>query len=236
MFFNEFINTRRKELGMSIDELVRRSGIPKGTLSKITSGIHSNPTLGTALALCKALDCTLNDMVGQLSQSTVSTAEMRHLKKYRVLDSYGKEAVDGLTDIEYERCTAVPEAETEYITLKLAYLAASAGTGDYLSDEDYEHITVKRTTETEQADFAVRVNGNSMEPTYYDGDILLVEGAPYINIGDIGIFVVNGCGYVKEYGGHKLISHNRAYKDILLHEHDVVLCSGRVLGVLDEAV
>ncbi|MCU6720711.1 S24 family peptidase [Porcipelethomonas ammoniilytica] len=51
---------------------------------------------------------------------------------------------------------------------------------------------------------AVRISGDSMEPTYCDGDILLVEGLPYINISDIGVFVVNGDGYVKEYGGDRV--------------------------------
>lgn len=67
MTFNEFINYRRKELDMSVDELVKRSGIPKGTLSKITAGINTNPTLSTIQALCSALNCSLDDAVNSQS-------------------------------------------------------------------------------------------------------------------------------------------------------------------------
>ena len=38
-------NNMRKISGMSLDEISEISGIPKGTLSKITSGITKNPGL-----------------------------------------------------------------------------------------------------------------------------------------------------------------------------------------------
>ena len=63
MSFNEYIYLRRKQLNMSVDELVRKSGIPKGTLSKITAGINTNPTLSTIEALCAALNCTIDEAV-----------------------------------------------------------------------------------------------------------------------------------------------------------------------------
>lgn len=232
MFFNEFINSRRKELGMSIDDLVRESGVPKGTLSKITSGINTNPTLSTVEAICKALNCTLNDAIGTKECQTVTNAELGMIKKHRTLDEYGKKAVVDLLETEYNRCQAAIKTEnSEIIMKKIARLAVSAGTGDYLDGEEFERIALARTPEAVQADFAVRVNGDSMEDTYYDDDILLVESTPHINVGDIGVFVVNGDGYVKEFGGDRLISHNAKYPDIMLHDYDMVLCSGRVIGV-----
>lgn len=113
MAFNEFINIRRKELGMSIDELVIKSGIPKGTLSKITAGINTNPTLSTVETLCKALNCTLNDAVGYVEENQATPNEMVQIKKYRILDKYGKEAVDSVLDVEYKRCTSIAEEQQE---------------------------------------------------------------------------------------------------------------------------
>lgn len=155
--------------------------------------------------------------------------------KMDYLDSYGRKAVHDLLETEYGRCISQASlSETEqHIEIRLSRLSASAGMGDPLSDEAYETITVKRTPESERADFAIRVNGDSMEETYSDGDILLVESTPQINNGDIGIFVVNGEGYVKEFGGNRLISHNSSYADIMLHDYDVIMCSGRVIGVAD---
>lgn len=234
MYFNEFINNRRKELGMSIDELVKKSGVPKGTLSKITSGINTNPTLTTVEAICKALKCTLNDAVGTGVSQSFSATEMTTLKKYRALDEHGKEIVDSVLEIEYKRCSKISvSSQMDAIRIRMSTLAASAGTGEYLDDESYRMISIKRTDAAEQADFAVKVNGRSMEDTYYDGDVLLVESTQDINIGEIGVFTVNGEGYVKEYGGDRLISHNDEYDDIMLHEYDDFRCSGRVIGVAE---
>lgn len=236
MKLNEYVNQRRKELNMSVDELVIKSGIPKGTLSKITAGINTNPTLSTVEALCKALECSLNDIVGNVHIDAFSLSEKNIIKKYRTLDEYGKEAVDGLLDTEYRRCTSVPEeVKPEIVHIKLAQLPASAGTGAELYEENYEIMSVRASDLTKQADFAVKVSGDSMESTFFDGDILLIESMPFINEGDIGIFVVNGGGFVKEYGGDRLISHNDKYPDIKLTEHDVVICSGRVIGALEES-
>lgn len=154
--------------------------------------------------------------------------------KFDQLDKYGRKAVRDLLDIEYERCKTSETSEPNpTIEIRLSRLAASAGTGEHLNDEDYENILVKRTLESERADFAVMVNGDSMESTYSDGDILLVESTPRINIGDIGIFTVNSEGFVKEFGGDRLISHNDAYDDIMLHDYDMLMCFGKVIGVAE---
>lgn len=97
---------------MSIDELVEKSGIPKGTLSKITAGISTNPTLSTVEALCNALKCSLNDAVGYVEDNQITSDELSHIKKYRTLDEYGKEAVDNVLDVEHRRCTAESKPET----------------------------------------------------------------------------------------------------------------------------
>lgn len=56
------INEIRKRKGLSIDELCELSGIPKGTLSKITAGITTSPTLDTVRAIANALGCKLDDL------------------------------------------------------------------------------------------------------------------------------------------------------------------------------
>ena len=164
-----------------------------------------------------------------------NSEEIDHIKKYRSLDNHGRKIIDYCLNEEYDRCVAAQteQEEPEIISIKFAHLPASAGTGIDLSEENYSSLKVKANDLTRSADFAVRVSGDSMEPTYNDGDILLVEQLP-INIGDIGIFILNGDGYVKEFGGDRLISHNKKYPDIKLSEHDVIMCPGRVIGVLEE--
>ena len=233
MTFNEFVNQRRKELNMSVDDLVEKSKVPKSTVSKITAGINVNPTLNTVELLCKALECSLNDAVGYVEKNTVTIKEMAHIKKYRVLDEHGKDMVDTVLNKEHERILSYEAEETpEEYFVKYYDMPASAGTGVQLDDEPYQYLKVPETPTTLRADFAIRVSGDSMEPKYYDGDILLVESAIDIEIGEIGIFVLNGAGYVKKKGRKGLISLNENYNDIDVKEYDNCKCVGKVIGKL----
>lgn len=100
MQLNEAINHRRKSLNMSVDDLVKESGVPKGTLSKITAGINANPTLSTVKAICNALGCTLNDLVCDIESSNEQNApiiidksnddKQKLLHNYESLNNTGK--------------------------------------------------------------------------------------------------------------------------------------------------
>ena len=119
----------------------------------------------------------------------------------------------------------------ECITIKHSIYKVSAGKGYSLDDEDWEEINVIRTSESEQADFAVTVDGDSMLPDYKDGDIVLVKQQDTIELGQIGIFTMNNNqGFIKESGENCLISHNPEYDDIVPTENDIIECCGLVLG------
>ena len=49
MWLDSF-NEMRKKSGMSLDELSEKSGVPKGTLSKITSGITKAPASSSVVS------------------------------------------------------------------------------------------------------------------------------------------------------------------------------------------
>ncbi len=75
--------------------------------------------------------------------------------------------------------------------LKLYDIPASAGTGTFLDGYDYEEIEVDRTV-PEEADFAVRVSGDSMTPRFIDEQIVFIKEQQTLVVGDIGIFFLNG--------------------------------------------
>ena len=60
-------------------------------------------------------------------------------------------------------------------SIELYDLPVSAGTGVYLFDTASTSINIPDTAETSGADFALRIKGNSMEPKYRDGDVLLAK-------------------------------------------------------------
>ena len=111
-------------------------------------------------------------------------------------------------------------------------LPVSAGPGVYLDDSTAETIQIPDNEKTGSADFALRIRGNSMEPKYHDGDVLLIEDTDAVEVGELGIFILDGNGYFKKFGGDCLISLNPEYGDILLKEYAEAVCCGRVVGKL----
>ena len=122
--------------------------------------------------------------------------------------------------------------ETEYLYMPFFDLPVSAGTGVYLDSEDAKKIRVPADDETRKSDYVLRVSGDSMEPRYYDGDLVLVKQQQHIEEGEVGIFLYNGEGYIKIFGGDRLISLNPNYKDKIISENDQFLCLGKVMGIL----
>ena len=229
MAFNEFVNQRRKELNMTVDELAARSGLPKGTVSKITAGINQNPKLTTIEALCRALTCSLDEALGLSVLSPTaefSPAEREHIQKYRTLDGYGKQMMDSVLDIEYARCRP---ALRMMITRPCYFIPVSAGFGNPLDNEPAEEIEITDTPQHREGDYVVSVSGNSMLPQFSDGDRVLVKDQPSVEIGEIGIFILNGESYIKKLGFNELISLNPHYPPKPYTPSDSILCCGKVI-------
>lgn len=253
----DVFNEMRKKSGMSLDEISIKSGIPKGTLSKITAGITKAPPLETMRKLVYSMGYTLDDLDRGLEVSdNFSAAEKAHIKKYRLLDPYGKEAVDGVLDVESRRCEAARKEQMEQasetlrksreqseaaeeitppITLHQPYtqVAAAEGAGAFLLDDGYEEISVEMNKYTKQADVILKVVGRSMEPVIADGDRVLVRQQPSVRIGEIGVFIVDGQGYLKEYQADRLVSLNPDIDDVLVGDLQSAECYGKFIKVLN---
>ena len=111
-------------------------------------------------------------------------------------------------------------------------MPVSAGVGVFVDSPASDEIMIPDNERTREADFALRISGNSMEPKYRDGDVLLVANSDYVEVGELGIFILDGNGFFKIYGGDRLISMNTMYGDILLKDFENVSCVGRVIGKL----
>ncbi len=111
-------------------------------------------------------------------------------------------------------------------------MPVSAGTGEFLAESVRTDIVIPDDPRTAEADYALRINGDSMEPKYHSGDIILIQNAEAVEEGELGIFVLDGSGYFKKYGGDHLISLNTKYPPIRLRDFTDVACCGRVVGKL----
>lgn len=101
---------------------------------------------------------------------------------------------------------------------------------------DYEEISEELARSGEY--FALRVNGDSMEPRFVDGDVVIVRKQEDVDNGDIAIMLVNGdeatIKKVQKFdGGINLIPSNRTY-DVLTYSNKEIAqlpvqCIGKVV-------
>lgn len=87
----------------------------------------------------------------------------------------------------------------EYIDMPVSYLPASAGTGAFLDEGNFEMVSVPKASVPNGAKFGVRVSGDSMEPVYNDGQLIWVQPTKELRPGEEGIFTLDGKGYVKSF-------------------------------------
>lgn len=230
----ERIKAARLEKSLKQEELADLVGAKYRSISTWELGT-AKPDCLTLLRICEALNVSPEQILGFPSEKPTSS-EMAMLRKYRHIDDLGKQAVDAVLDIEHERALLAQPKKQKARLLKVDFFsyAASAGTGNFLETVVPEELWVKESPEAEAADFIVPIAGDSMEPTFHSGDKIFVEKCSSVNVGEIGIFVVNGEALIKELGDKCLISHNSAYKPIKLTDDDNVYCCGRVFGIVEE--
>lgn len=218
----------------------------KSDLSQYVSG-KTEPNQDKLFILSKALDVDVAWLMGfdvpivsgatssKLKENSypLSDREYTHITKYRRLDTFSKELVDIVIDKELERSTSNSVLNDNivdfgsYKEIPCYPKLASAGTGEYLFDDIPTNTIKVDSREYPKADYAIQVNGDSMEPTYYDGDTLIVERNAIPAEGQVGIFIVDGASYVKRMGNGELISDNKAYSNIIGQYGE---CLGKVLG------
>jgi len=81
-----FVAARRAELGLSLEDVARLSGCTKSHVWEIEQGRSRNPTIRMALAMCEALQCSLNTLLGtDVSQPVISDDELELVAAYRVI-------------------------------------------------------------------------------------------------------------------------------------------------------
>ena len=234
-FIGEQIKKYRNIKGMTQQDIADALGESSGRVIYNWEKGIGRPDCDKLARLCDLLGVSADELIGCKSMTQRPTAtEWNTIQKYRALDEHGKEVVDYMIDSEYKRvATLTRKPKPRMLKMDYYTLPASAGTGNFLDSDLAEELLVPESAEAEQADFVISVSGDSMEPTYHDGDKVFVEKCESVDIGEVGIFVVNGDVYIKELGSKCLISHNEKYKPIRIGENDSVYCSGRVIGIVE---
>lgn len=235
MSLNSRIKERREELGMSRSELAKLIGVTSSAIANYENEI-SCPKVELLFKLFDALKCDANylyqdEMEALYEDFKTTLKERRIIEKYRELDSYSARVVDSVLNIEYDRCTKGQEEIYETVMKPSFQACLSAGTGQFVFD-DIPSELVEVPAEYKDIDFVIGVSGDSMEPTYFDGDKVMIKKQE-VQIGQIGAFMINGVALLKELGENRLISHNKDYDDLLFDEYMKIDCIGKVIGKLN---
>lgn len=240
MGFGSQLKRRREELGLSRQILAERLGVSSSAISNYENGV-SFPKEEVMLRLFDSLETEPNKLFQDhfcAGKYVLSHSERNMMDQYRSLSPMGKETVRSVVDAlcAYRDDLETGKVEKEPRIIPLYCSPAAAGYAAPVFGEDFESIPV--TDDVPQAaEFAVRVQGDSMEPYIKDNSVVYVNRDP-LAAGDVGIFWVDGDTFCKQYykdpaGIVYLFSLNRARADadlvLMPSSSRGLVCFGRVI-------
>lgn len=234
----------RKKRGLTLDalrELLHGCGVEIQTagLNKWEKGV-TVPNAYQLIAVCRILDIEDTWFGANAAGLLLNSEGLRKLEEYKN---------DLIASGRYKPAPA--RYVEEFVSMPVSTLAVSAGPGEFLDEDSFETVQFPRSAVPDGADFGVRVNGDSMEPVYHDGQIVWVEKTDTLQPGAVGVFIYDGEGYLKVYDPHEppaeaaeeymdsygvihsqvqLVSYNKKYAPKELLPDNTFTIVGRVLS------
>ena len=220
--------------GLEQKQLARALNITANAVSNWEQG-RSRPDVALLPELCHVLGISFSDLYGLKDPHSWNAKERQHMETYRRLRIGNRNLIDGLMG----SMLRMQEAEEAPPLLRLQYFERplAAGIGDPTEFEGLsDFIYLYDSDEYRRADYVFRINGDSMEPAYRNGGLVLVERIPSgmrLREGEVGAFIVGNEMYIKEYRADGLHSFNARYDVLKFDEEQPVFLIGKVLSVLD---
>ena len=240
MSLGKRIQECREGLGISQAALAKRLGVSQSTVGNYEAGI-SFPREEVLLRLFDSLETDPNTLFRDSYReggAALSRGERELVDQYRGLSHMGKETVRSVVDAlcAYRDDLEAGKTDREPRLIPLYRSPAAAGYAAPVFGEDFDYIPVEDDV-PQAAEFAVRIQGDSMAPFIGDGSVVYVNRDP-LRAGDVGIFCVDGDMFCKQYykdpaGIVYLFSLNRcrADADVILTPSGSrsLVCFGRVI-------
>ena len=222
----------RKRKGLTQKQLSELTGLKQNTISNHENGNRSIDEVDIHV-YSNALGVSPKELFDSYKESSDNLTEI-----YNQLNSDRQTKVyDFATEQLKEQNKVVNindyiEEESEWYEVKF-YGSVSAGTGLYLDDEQVETISFGADMIPTGTDFCLKVNGDSMDPMFHNGDYVFIKRETDFRNGSIGVVIVNGDAYLKKIyiteDSIKLVSLNKKYKDITVTQDDTLKYVGTVV-------
>lgn len=224
----------REGLGMEQKALAAMVGVTANAVSNWERG-RARPDVNLLPDICEALRITLYQLYGLDDPSVkYTTMEDAFMENYRQLTPGHQYAVRAMAQNLLQVQQAEGCREIHKLTRFEHQLAAGIGDPNEFEDAGTP-IYVYDDSLTCRADCVFTVNGDSMEPDYPDGCMVLVKriaDSGELTPGDIGAFMIDNETYIKEYREDGLHSLNPKYDVMRFSDEEAVYLIGRVVGVL----
>lgn len=218
MYQPDKLKQKREELGLEQQELAELIGVSKQAYFKWEKGL-SKPTKANIAKLEKVLGVP----AGYLSEDEISSL-------YKQLTEPNQEkAITYVRDlVSSQKVISIAEKRSEYHV----YEKLSAGIGaSVYGDLDYDVVYYD---EELPHDFASWVDGNSMEPTYQNGEVALIRETGFDYDGAVYAVVWDSQTYIKkvyrEEDGLRLVSINKDYPDKFAPFDENPRVVGKIVG------
>ena len=238
--YGQTIRKYRLMAGMEQSSIAELLNVHSHSVSNWERGF-ARPDLNLIVDLCRILKMPMHEFFGMEAPAELSVDEEQLVGDYRTLTQpYKKHALQSVRSIR--ECMEEAECGTNnleyyrqnYISLPMPNIADAAGIGAYEEgSNEAQTVYVRMSRNAQAADEIHTVNGCSMEPDYPHGCKVFVERTTSLDYGEIGIFLVDGETYIKEYTEHGLRSLNNDYPIMRPEAYNSIVIIGRVLGIVD---
>ncbi|EGQ0291659.1 helix-turn-helix transcriptional regulator [Staphylococcus pseudintermedius] len=213
----------------SVKAFSKDIGLAYTTVRSILERGVFNAKVDNVIKICKGLNIKpenlmdLDDTI--ISESITTLIKLAPPRQKRVLDFANEQLNEQNNKVLHINSHNVISEEVA------VYGYASAGTGETLIDG--VEFTTQYNGHIPNHDFALQVNGDSMEPMFEDKEIIFIDKTKQINSGQIGIFVIDGEAYLKKVfisdKGIRLVSLNSKYPDLHFDSSHDIKVAGKVI-------
>lgn len=219
------------EKNWSLSEFARRLGFPKSSLSRYFNKSREFP-INKVYKFAEVLGVPSEYILGINESTDDILAIYNKLVKERKKNVYNYAERQLHEQNNVVNMSDYIQEENDWYEVKF-YGSISAGTGLYLDDEQVETIRFESDMVPKGTDFCLKVNGDSMESAFHDGDYVFIKRETDFRNGTIGAVIVNGEAYLKKLyitdNSIKLVSLNKKYQDITVTDTDSFKYVGTVV-------
>ncbi len=212
---------------LSIDDFAEMCDLPVETVKNVYYGRTIDPKISTVMKMAKALNTSVNCLMGQCSHTLEERVLLQH---YRMCGNHGKSLI-ALT-AKYEALSAKEERDS-LVKHKIPCLIPQKDIHYGIDYNDCKVIEIETTKE--EAYVSIQMMTNELVPVYCKGDVLLVENR-FPRHNEYGVFYKDGKIYIRRYieeeTQYRLQCLHNMGKDMIYKRMDQIEYIGTCCGVI----